>query len=232
MEGHVKYFDLHKKYPQHRLAVFSKGYPSLLGQVYDPPKELFVRGHIPLNINCLAVIGSRKCSDYAKQVVQSIIPKLVKQDIVIISGLARGIDSLAHQATIDAGGQTIAVLGSGMDKQSFYPPENWYLGQSILKNNGCIISEYPDKTRPTKYSFPCRNRIIAGMAVGTLVIEAGTKSGTLITAQYALDNGREVMAIPQNIDSPTAKGVNHLIKQGAHLITCASDVLRILNSML
>ncbi|MFA6427781.1 MAG: DNA-processing protein DprA [Candidatus Magasanikbacteria bacterium] len=204
-------------------------YPELLKQIYDPPFCLFVRGKLKTDAFNLAVVGTRKYTPYGKQVTEEIVGELARQGIVIISGLAFGIDSIAHAVTIKNQGTTIGILGSGIDDDHIYPVAHRELAQTIIERGGAIISEYPPGTQPSTFTFPRRNRIIAGMSLGTLVIEAGEQSGALITAQVALDSGREVFAIPQNITSRTAKGPNNLIKMGARAVTSVQDILDALN---
>ncbi|HBU07123.1 MAG TPA: DNA-protecting protein DprA [Candidatus Magasanikbacteria bacterium] len=204
-------------------------YPALLKEIYDPPFCLFVRGEFKPDDFSLAVVGTRKFSPYGKQVTGELVSELAHQGITIISGLAIGIDCLAHEATLKAGGKTIAVLGSGINKQHIYPGQNKDLAERIIKSGGALISEYPPGTLPSKFTFPRRNRIVAGMSLGTLVIEAPEGSGALITAQCSLDNDREVFSVPQNINSANSSGPNELIKNGAQLVTKASDILDALN---
>jgi DNA processing protein len=201
-------------------------YPELLKEIFYPPFLLFYKGN--LNINgrkTLAVVGARKCTYYGQQAIEKLIPPLVKNKIVIASGLAIGIDSLAQMATVQAGGQTIAVLGTGIDKNSLYPAQNFRLAEDIAASGGAVVSEFPPGTPPLKQNFPQRNRIIAGLAQATLVIEANQKSGSLISARFALEEGREVMAVPGNIFSPASEGPNNLIKSGAKPIFSADDIL-------
>ncbi|MFZ2190495.1 MAG: DNA-processing protein DprA [Candidatus Magasanikiibacteriota bacterium] len=204
-------------------------YPNLLKEIYDPPFCLFVRGEFKPDDFSLAVVGTRKFSPYGKQVTEELVADLASQGITIISGLAIGIDCLAHEATLKSGGKTIAVLGSGINRQHIYPGQNKDLAERIIKSGGALISEYPPGTLPSKFTFPRRNRIVAGMSLGTLVIEAPEGSGALITAQCTLDNGREVFSVPQNINTANSTGPNELIKNGAHLVTKADDVLDALN---
>lgn len=201
-------------------------YPQALKEIVDAPPILFVRGNIDLlNIlpKKLAMVGSRKYSSYGRAVVESLIPDLAQSGLVIVSGLALGIDALAHQATIESSGPTIAVLGSSLDL--IYPRENYYLSEKILDKGGLLMSEFPPGTPPLKQHFPRRNRIIAGISDGVLVIEAALKSGSLITAGLALDYNREVMAVPGEIFKETSKGVNKLIKEGAQLVSSPEDIL-------
>lgn len=206
-----------------------ENYPELLKEIYDPPFCLFVRGNLEMIKFPIAVVGTRKFTNYGKQVTEEIISVLAQQGITIISGLALGIDGIAHETTINAGGKTIAVLGTGINKKHIYPASHYQLSEKIIASGGALISEYPPGALPSKYSFPRRNRIIAGLSIGTLVIEAPEESGSLITAQYALDNNREIFAIPQNINSINSTGGNNLLKNGAHLVTKAEDILEILN---
>jgi len=204
-------------------------YPELLKQIYDPPFCLFVRGELKNDGFNLAVVGTRKFSPYGKQVTEELVGQLATQGITIVSGLAFGIDSIAHEATLKAGGKTVAVLGTGINDRHIYPAQHRELANRIIESGGAIISEYPPGTLPSKYTFPRRNRIIAGMSLGTLVVEAAKKSGALITSECAVEAGREVFAIPQNITSKTGAGSNNLIKMGAKLVTEAQDILDALN---
>lgn len=203
-------------------------YPRLLKEIYDPPFCLFIRGEIKHKEPWLGVVGPRKISSYGKQVVDLIVPNLAEAGITIVSGLALGVDGFAHDATLKAHGKTIAVLAGGVDKNSIAPTIHQKLAEAIIAEGGAVLSEYPPFTEPMNYSFPRRNRIIAGMCVGTLVIEASEKSGSLITAQCALDANREVFAVPQNITSLTSVGTNNLLKMGARLVTNAQDILEVL----
>ncbi|MEI8360832.1 MAG: DNA-processing protein DprA [bacterium] len=184
-------------------------YPVLLKQIFNPPFILYYRGKFPLKEQSLAVVGTRKHSPYGVQLVNHLIPPLVSSGLTITSGLALGIDSLIHNATLEAGGRTIGVLGSGIDRSSIYPRHNQQLADKIINNGGAIISEYPPKTEPLKYHFPMRNRIISGLSFGTLVIEAALDSGSLITARTALEQNREVFAVPGNIFSNMSRAPMH-----------------------
>jgi DNA processing protein len=203
-------------------------YPPLLKEIYDPPFCLFVRGDIKDIKNPVAVVGPRKFSTYGKQVAEEIVSKLSKNNIEIISGLALGIDGIAHTSCIQSGGRTIAVLGSGINKRHVFPSKHRHLSEKIIECGGAVISEYPPGALPNTYTFPRRNRIVAGMSIATLVVEATEKSGALITSQCALDNNRDVFVIPQNINSPTSVGSNNLLKTGAIPITEADDILNFL----
>lgn len=204
-------------------------YPPLLKNIWEPPPLLFYQGELRAELynRTLAVVGSRRATAYGQMAVKSLVTNLADSGITIVSGLALGIDALAHIATLSAKGQTIAVLGSGIDRASFYPKANAYLADKIVEEGGIIFSEFPPGTEANKFNFPRRNRLISGIAQGTLVIEAATKSGSLITAHYALDQGREVMAVPGNIFSQQSSGTNHLLKLGAKPVTKTEDVLEV-----
>ncbi len=207
-----------------------ENYPPLLKEIYDPPALLYYRGQLTKDDEyCLAVVGARNFSPYGQQVTEKIVRELAQNHITIVSGLAYGIDSLAHNATLDVGGRTIAVLGTGLDKASIYPNANRYLADKIVSAGGAVISEFPLKTPPLRYNFPLRNRIIAGLSLGVLVVEAAEKSGALITAQCALDQNREVFAVPGSIYSEVSRGPNFLIKQGARAVTEAADIITALD---
>ena len=204
----------------------SKEYPKLLAQVTSPPKKLYCRGNIKLLQSfCLGVVGTRKLTSYGKEATEFIVSELAGNDITIVSGLALGIDAIAHQAAIDAGLPTIAVLGSGIDDNSIYPKTNFQLGQNILKEGGAIISEYEPGFHANEKTFPQRNKIISGLSKGVLVIEAPLISGALITTRFATEQDRDVFAVPGNIFSPNSKGPNMLIQKGAKPVFSAEDIL-------
>jgi len=210
------------------LTIHDCKYPSLLKEIPDSPALLYVKGDIDvLSDPAIAVVGSRKYSSYGKRIVHEFVHNLVGSGLVITSGLALGIDSLAHQACLEAGGKTIGVLACGLDM--IYPSSNKSLAEGVLKRGGAIISEYPPGMVALKYNFPLRNRIIAGMTMGTLIVEAAKQSGTLLTAKAALDYNRELFVIPGSIYSLTSEGANSLIKYGANLITNYEDIISILN---
>jgi len=212
------------------ITITDKHYPKLLAEIYNPPVLLYYRGALDLQDDFpLAIVGTRKYTSYGQQATESITKELVRNNITIISGLALGIDSIAHLATLEAGGKTVAVLGSGLDRQSLYPSQNRYLADKIAEAGGAVISEFPLGTAPLKYNFPQRNRIISGLSLGTLVIEAAEKSGALITAAYTLEQNREVFAVPGNIFSPVSIGPNKLIRDGAKSVSSASDIIEALN---
>jgi len=198
-------------------------YPQNLKSIYDPPPYLYVRGGSKNEDRLsVAIIGSRSATNYGRQITETISKELSSLGITIVSGMARGIDSFAHQSAIDAGGRTIAVLGCGIDIA--YPPENKGLMERI-RNSGAVISEFPFGTPPEATNFPQRNRIISGLSLGTVVIEAADDSGSLITANYAVEQSRELFAVPGNITSRMSKGSNSLIKKGAKLINSADDII-------
>lgn len=200
-------------------------YPIILKQIYDYPITLYIKGNKDiLNNNSCGIIGCRKYTKYGKKATQYFAENLAKADINIISGMAKGIDSFAHQGALDVSGRTIAVLGSGVDV--IYPKENEKLYYDIIKFGGAVISEYPIGTKPFKYNFPNRNRIVSGMSKKILVIEATKKSGTLITVDCALEQGRDVYAVPGNINEVNSLGTNDLIKQGAKIVTNYEDILK------
>lgn len=206
------------------VTMYDKEYPALLKEVFDCPAVLYVRGDIKAisKLN-LAVVGSRKYTNYGHNAAYRLSYDCAANGLTIVSGLALGIDAAAHRAALDAGGLTVGVLGCGLDR--VYPVSNFALGQEIVEKGGAIISEFPLGVPPMKQNFPLRNRIIAGVSRGTLVIEAALHSGALITAYQALEYNRDVFAVPGNVDSETSAGTNQLIKNGAKLIVEAKDVL-------
>lgn len=212
------------------ITIEDKYYPRLLKEIYNPPYLLYYKGTIKKDFEyTIAIVGTRKYSNYGEQVAEKMAHELAKNNITIVSGLALGIDTIAHEACLEAGGDTIAVLGSGLDYQNLYPSSNRYLIDKIILSGGCVISEFPPGTAPLRPHFPQRNRIISGLSLGTLVIEAKAKSGALITANHALDQNREVFAIPGNIFSENSKGPNKLLKMGARLVDSSKDILETLN---
>lgn len=207
------------------IHVSSEYYPERLREIYDPPLCLYVRGDVRVLAECannsLAVVGSRRMTRYGQEMAERLTIAAARAGWIIVSGLALGVDTAAHSATLRAEGTTVAVLGSGLG--CIYPEQNVNLARAIAQK-GAVISELPMNTSPDRRWFPMRNRIIAGMSQGTLVIEAGTKSGSLITAQQALDNGRPVFAVPGQVTSPSARGCHSLIKQGAKLVESLEDI--------
>lgn len=202
----------------------SKWYPDKLKNISDPPKVLFCLGNLELlNAKSIAIIGSRDYSAYGERATKEFSYNLAKNDICIVSGLAKGIDAFAHKGCLSAGGKTIAVLGNGLD--IIYPKENEKLFYRIIENDGLVISEYPLGTKPKKQHFPARNRIISGLSDGVLVIEARKNSGTNITVDFALEQGKDVFVIPGNIYSKTSDGTNFLITEGAIPVLTYKDIL-------
>lgn len=202
-------------------------YPQRLAEIYSPPPLLFVHGELARDDPpSIAVVGTRTASAYGREVAHRLVGDLAASGVTIVSGLARGVDSIAHRAALQAGGKTIAVLGSGLD--TIYPSENKGLAESIARS-GAVVTEYPLGAKPDAPNFPQRNRIISGLSYGVLVIEAGETSGALITVRYAIDQNRDVYAVPGGIYSEQSRGTNRLIQQGAKLVTQASDILEELN---
>lgn len=239
------------------VSIYDKEYPSILKEIYDPPISLYCKGDKSiLNKKSIGIVGCREVTEYGKGAAKYFAYHLAKQNINIISGLAKGVDSYAHIGSICAQsgennpqeelnnpqsreknpqvkscphvdnlkncGKTVAVLGNGLDM--IYPKENEYLAKEIIEKGGGILSEYPLGTKPEKMNFPARNRIISGMSQGILVIEAKEKSGTLITVDFALEQGRDVFVVPGNINSSNSVGTNRLIQQGAKLVTNYSEI--------
>lgn len=200
-------------------------YPPMLREIADPPITLYVRGDWQACFEqpCVAVIGSRMCSTYGQNASEMLARDLASRGICIVSGLARGIDSAAHRGAIKAGGRTVAVIGTGLD--SIYPKENAKLVEEIVASGGAVVSQFPLGTPPIKENFPYRNRIISGLSMGVLVVEASERSGSLITARLATEQGREVLAVPGNITSRNSFGTNYLIKAGAKLVQQWQDVV-------
>lgn len=208
-------------------TIHESGYPENLKNIYDPPPVLYVKGELALeDALAVGIVGSRKASDYGLKAAERIALRLAEMGITIISGMAMGIDSAAHRGALKAKGRTIAVCGCGL--KYVYPITNYNLSREIIKS-GALISEYPFDTAAYANQFPARNRIISGMSLGIIVVEAGEKSGSLITADFALEQGREVFAVPGNITSPNSKGTNALIKSGAKLVSRIEDIIEELN---
>lgn len=210
------------------ITILDPNYPKLLKEIYAPPPLLYYFGELDLNNDfTLAVVGARKISEYGQRTTSQIVNELARAGLTIISGLALGIDTCAHLATIESGGKTIAVLGSGLGR--IYPASNRQTAQKIIDSGGAIITEFPISMPPLKHNFPQRNRIISGLSLGTLVTEAGERSGALITTKYALDQNREVFAVPGSIHNEGCQGPNNLIKMGAKVVTSSDDILETLN---
>ena len=209
------------------VTIKDKNYPKMLKEIYNPPFLLYVRGELKNEDEyAFAVVGARRCSDYGRQVTKDLVSGLAQNKITVVSGLAAGIDGIAHQTTLSVeGARTIAVLGSGIDEASIYPAENRVLAKQIIDGRGALISEYGIGTPPLKQNFPSRNRIISGLSLGVLVVEATETSGSLITGQLALEQGRDVFAVPGSIYNKNAAGPNALIKKGAKLVEKIDDIL-------
>ena len=207
-----------------RLVAFANDdYPPLLREIPDPPLVLYVRGEVAsLSQPAVAIVGSRKPSVYGLQIARKLARDLAERKVVIVSGMARGIDSAAHHGALEGKGKTVAVQGRGID--GIYPAENKRLAEKIVES-GAVISEFPIGTSPSPENFPIRNRIISGLALGVMIVEAAEYSGSLITARLALEQNREVFAVPGNVTSPQSFGPNHLIKQGAKLVDQWMDVI-------
>lgn len=210
------------------LSLECPGYPPLLKAIYDPPPVLYFKGknldEYPVS---LAIVGTRMPTNYGKIITEALCKRLSSMGICIVSGLARGVDTLAHKSALEAGGETVAVFGCGLSH--IYPPENRQLRNKIVEQ-GTIVSEFPVTKRPDRNNFPARNRVISGLSLGTVVIEAGEKSGALITAEFALEQGREIFAVPGNINSPNSKGTNRLIKTGAVMVDGPDSIVQELSA--
>jgi len=216
-----------ERYGVRVLTCHDSDYPSRLKEIYDYPPVLYVRGSLlPEDEWCLAVVGTRRATVYGRQVTEEMVADLAQSRITIVSGLAKGVDSIAHQSALDTGGRSIAVFACGLD--IVYPAENANLARRIMQQ-GALISEYPLGTRPRAENFPRRNRIMSGLSLGVLVVEAGETSGAMITARLALEQNREVFAIPGSILSPASRGTNYLIQEGAKLVSDYTDILEELN---
>ncbi|KKS99429.1 MAG: hypothetical protein UV76_C0020G0008 [Candidatus Nomurabacteria bacterium GW2011_GWA2_43_15] len=203
--------------------------PESLLEIPQPPKKLYIAGNLPPEGTvCLAVVGSRKATTYGKDSVRKLILGLRGYPIAIVSGLAVGIDSLSHEAALEAGLFAVGFPGSGLSQEAFFPPTSLKLAEKILEKGGCLISEFEPDFKAQFYTFPMRNRLVAGLSKAALIIEAQEKSGTLITARMALDYNKEVLAVPGNISSDFSKGTNRLIRQGATPITSSDDILEAL----
>ncbi|MFW5713249.1 MAG: DNA-processing protein DprA [Brevefilum sp.] len=208
------------------LTLLDEEYPRLLREIDQSPPVLYVRGELtPADEFAVAMVGTRRVSAYGQQITRDTSLYLAGNGLTIVSGLARGVDGLAHQHALKAGGRTIAVLGSGVDV--IYPPEHRKLAEAIVEN-GAIVSDYPMGTQPEGSNFPPRNRIISGLSLATVVVEAGDRSGALITADFAVEQGRDVFAVPGNVLSPVSRGTNRLIQKGAYPLVSPKDVMDVL----
>ena len=209
------------------LTWLDDNYPRRLKEIDQPPPVLYVRGEVtPADEWAVAVVGTRRITSYGRQVAEEVAVFLAGQGVTVVSGLARGVDSAAHRAALNAGGRSIAVLGSGVDR--IYPPENRKLAKAMI-NHGALISDYPLGTQPEGINFPPRNRIISGLSLAVVIVEAGIKSGALITAEFAAEQGREVFAVPGAINAPQSMGANRLVQQGAHPLLCPEDLVEALD---
>lgn len=206
------------------LTIFDASYPKRLKQIYDPPIIIYYKGDIlESDFNAIGIVGTRKVTGYGKNITQQFSYTLSQKNLTIVSGLARGVDTIAHKAAIEAGGRTLAILGGGLNK--IFPPENTSLVEQIIRGHGAVISEFPPDYPSVAGNFPARNRIISGLSMGVLVTEAAEDSGSLITARLALDQGRDVFAIPGPITSSLSKGPADLIKEGGKLAFSVEDIL-------
>lgn len=211
------------KYKIDIITIFDNNYPTNLKEIYTPPVVIYIKGKIlKSDENSIAVVGSRKCTDYGRRTTEDIVGGIASSEVTIVSGLALGLDTEAHRTALNVRGRTIAVLANGLD--SIYPTTNISLANKILEN-GCLISEQPIGMPPLKQNFPARNRIISGLSRGVLITEAGEKSGTLHTASFAIEQNRNIYAIPGPIYNPLSLGPNNLIKHGAKPVTCSEDIL-------
>ncbi|MEX2578747.1 MAG: DNA-processing protein DprA [Verrucomicrobiales bacterium] len=232
-EDHVDVEEEKRRIADHDISLVTledEEYPAALREIYDPPFLLFVRGRLlKSDAAAVGVVGSRRTTHYGKEQAKKLSFQLARAGFCIVSGLARGIDTAAHEGALAAGGRTIAVLGSGIG--NVYPPENQALADRIAES-GAVVSEFPVLYVPDKQSFPLRNRIVSGMSQGLLVVEAPARSGSLITANQALEQGRTVFAVPGPVDRPTSEGCNRLIRQGATLVCSARDIVEDLGAQL
>jgi DNA processing protein len=209
------------------LTWMDENYPRRLKEMDQSPPLLYVRGQVlPEDEWAVAVVGTRRVTAYGRQVAEQLGAYLAHNGVTVVSGMARGVDTVAHKAAINAGGRTLAVLGNGVDR--IYPPENTRLTERIIET-GALISDYPLGTAPESYNFPPRNRIISGLSIAVVIVEAGNTSGALITANFAVEQGREVFALPGSIYAPQSKGTNRLIQNGAHCLLSPDDLLEALN---
>ena len=207
-----------------------KSYPQILNLIKNKPKKLYVQGNIDLlNKSCIAIVGSRKYSEYGKKMTKKFTKELVNEGFVIVSGLAQGIDSFAHEECINSGGKTIAVIACGFNKICIEGNKELY--KKILESNGCIITEYSPEMPAYSKNFPIRNRLISGISLGTLVVEANYRSGTSITARFCKEQNRKLFCIPNSLESKNSIGVNNLIKKGANLVTSVNDIIEVIGQV-
>jgi len=211
-----------------KITIKDKNYPELLKKIYDPPQELYISGELRKEEKYpIAIVGTRKISNYGQEMTRLFAEALAEAGITIISGLALGVDGLAHRIALEKNSRTIAVLGSGLNV--IYPSAHKELFKKIIESGGAVISEYSPNTSPTKKTFPARNRIVSGLSLGVLVIDAPKKSGALITARTAIEQGREVFVVPGRINDFNSEGCNYLIKMGARLVTDPEEIIESLN---
>ena len=212
------------------LSLHDERYPAQLHSIPDPPPILYAKGSLsPADAFSIAVIGTRRCTQYGERQTERLTSALVQHGFTIISGLARGIDGIAHRAALNSNGRTVAVLGSGLHR--IYPPEHEPLAQKIIESGGCLLSEYPPLHPSAKWTFPQRNRIVSGLSLGVLVVEAPQRSGAMISARLAGEQGRDIFAVPGSIESPASSGCNQLIKDGAFITESVDDILDVLGPM-
>lgn len=212
-----------------QISINDENYPDILKKIPDPPKILYYKGKIKKEEPCLGIVGTRRCSSYGRQATFDISGVAAESGLTIVSGMAPGIDTFAHNSAVKRNKRTIAVLGTGLDEKSIYPKENILLSRKIVEAGGCLISEYPIGTGGTRFTFPRRNRIIAGLSLGVLVIESKQSGGSMITASYALVYKRKLFSLPGSIYALNSKGTNYLIKNGAKLVDNIYDILKELN---
>lgn len=218
----IEHYDSICRHDIEIITLKSPNYPRLLKCIYDPPTVLYAKGKLNNDSLNIAIVGSRNATLYGLDTSAKLAKRLAGYGLTVVSGMARGIDTYAHRGAISVAGNTVAVLGCGLDK--VYPPENKKLMQQIIEN-GAVITEFLPGTAPLAYNFPARNRIISGISAGVIIVEAGEKSGSLITTDYALEQGREVFSVPGNIDSSVSVGTNRLIRDGAKIVTGIFDIL-------
>ena len=219
-------------WPIKKIDVKNVKYPDALRKISEPPQSIYYRGGFLTNEKCFAIVGTRLASNYGKEIAFSFAKELAQAGLTIVSGMAKGIDTFSHQGAlaVETGSlKTIAVLGTGLEEDVIYPQENLGLAKKILEQGGCLLSEYTPETHGDKFTFPKRNRLVSGLALGILVVEAKYKSGALITANYAQKQGKKVFAVPGSINSSNSKGPHSLIKKGAQLVDSPQDILKALN---
>lgn len=220
-----KEFEKLKKERIEMVTIKDSSYPDRLKEISCPPFLLYAKGKLFKNEFCVAIVGTRRCTDYGKQTAKDLASDLSETGLTIVSGMAKGIDTAAHKTAVLKGKRTIAVLGSGINEKSIYPQENIKLAKEIISADGAVISEFPFGDASLPHHFPQRNRIVSGLSLGIVVVESKIKGGSMITASWAADQGREVFAVPGQVSFATSEGPNYLIKQGAKLVTSANDII-------